>query len=91
MNVLPQIEPITRLQKSHNQILALLAKGPVILTQHSIPAAVMISPTEWDATAHELKRLRHLELCDWVSKEVEQKPETRITITSKEEWLALHA
>lgn len=58
MNALPQIESITRLQKNHTGILELLANGPVILTQHSKPAAVMVSPDQWDSIA---KRLQMLE------------------------------
>ncbi len=90
MDTLPQIEPITRLQREHNTILDLLRKGPVILTQRSKPAAVMVAPEEWDATAKELKRLRHLELCDWVSQEMDTDAATRIAVKSKDEWLALH-
>ena len=58
MNTLPQIESITRFQKNHTNVLSLLDKGPVILTQHSKPAAVMIAPNEWDAIARELSRFR---------------------------------
>lgn len=58
MNVLPQIEPITKLQKNHVSILEMLPNGPVILTQHSKPAAVMIAPDQWDLIA---KRLQMLE------------------------------
>lgn len=58
MRTLPQIEPITRLQKNHGSILGMLANGPVILTQHSKPAAVMIAPDQWDTIA---KRLQMLE------------------------------
>jgi PHD/YefM family antitoxin component YafN of YafNO toxin-antitoxin module len=58
MRTLPQIEPITRLQKNHGSILRMLANGPVILTQHSKPAAVMIAPDQWDNIA---KRLQMLE------------------------------
>ena len=90
MNTLPQIEPITRLQKNHTGILDMLGNGPVILTQHSKPAAVMVAPETWDATAKELARLRHLELCDWVSREMDEDPTAKIVISSKEEWLALH-
>ncbi|MBV7326674.1 type II toxin-antitoxin system prevent-host-death family antitoxin [Chloroflexi bacterium TSY] len=90
MNTLPQIEPITRLQRDHNSILSQLTNGPVILTQRSKPAAVMISPSEWDKIAKELKRLRHQEWCDRVSREMDEDPSTQIVINSKEEWLALH-
>lgn len=91
MDLLPQIEPITRLQKNHTTILEMLGKGPVILTQHSKPAAVLVAPEEWDKLAKELKRLRHQEWCDRVSKEMDEEPSTRIVIHAKEQWLALHA
>lgn len=58
MNALPQIEPITKLQRDHGSILEMLANGPVVLTQHSRPAAVMVAPDQWDSIA---KRLQMLE------------------------------
>lgn len=89
MNVLPQMEPITRLQRDHNSVLTMLTKGPVILTQRSKPAAVMVSPDAWDATAKELRRLRHLELSDRVSREAQENPST-VTVMTGEELVDLH-
>jgi prevent-host-death family protein len=60
MQVLPQIAPITQLQRDHRLILSRLKQGPVILTQHSKPAAVLVSADQWDETAKELKRLQRI-------------------------------
>lgn len=70
MNALPQIEPITRLQRDHRLILSQLKKGPVILTQHSKPTAVLVSTDEWDRTAKELKRLQRIIVGDRASEAV---------------------
>lgn len=60
MQALPQIAPITQLQRDHRLILSRLKQGPVILTQHSKPAAVLVSADQWDETAKELKRLQRI-------------------------------
>ncbi len=60
MQALPQIAPITQLQRDHRLILSRLKQGPVILTQHSKPAAVLVSADQWDETATELKRLQRI-------------------------------
>lgn len=71
MQILPQIEPITNLQKAHNRILSMLPNGPVILTQNSKTAAVIVSPAQWNATAAELARLRRIVKMDAVIAQME--------------------
>lgn len=60
MEPVQQIEPITQMQKQPNTILAKLVAGPVILAQHSRPAAVLVSVEQWDQIAQELSALRLL-------------------------------
>jgi len=90
MQLIPQIETVTTLQRDHTRIFGMLDNGPVVLTQRSKPTAVIISSNEWDLIANELQTLRHLAWCDRVSGEMSQDPSTQIHIHSRDEWLALH-
>jgi len=58
MMSIPQIEPVTTLQRNYKSLIAKLAHGPVILSQASRAAAVLVSLAEWDRQA---KRLAYLE------------------------------
>ena len=58
MNTIPQIEPVTNLQRNYKALFGMLDKGPVVLAQASRAAAVLVSVTEWDQRA---KRLAYLE------------------------------
>ena len=58
LNLVPQIEPVTRLARDHTAIFALLRNGPVILAQHSKAAAVLVDVDTWNET---LRRLAMLE------------------------------
>jgi len=40
--------PISDLRERQNEILATLAREHVLLTQHGRPAAVMVSPEQWN-------------------------------------------
>jgi PHD/YefM family antitoxin component YafN of YafNO toxin-antitoxin module len=56
----PQIEPVSQMAKDYKKILAKLESGPVFLAQRSRPAAVMVSPIQWDEMTAELSRLRRI-------------------------------
>ena len=58
MNTVPQIESVTNLQRNYKALFGMLDKGPVVLSQASRAAAVLVSVTEWDRRA---KRLAYLE------------------------------
>ena len=45
---MPELVPISDIRQRQVEILASLAAGPVILTQHGRAAAVMVSPAEYD-------------------------------------------
>ncbi len=60
MEPVQQIEPITQMQKQPKSVLAKLVAGPVILTQRSRPAAVLVSVEQWDQIAEEVSTLRLL-------------------------------
>ena len=58
MHTIPQIEPVTKLQRDYKGLFALLANGPVVLSRESRPAAVLVSVSDWDRQA---KRMAYLE------------------------------
>lgn len=58
LQLVPQIEPVTRLAREHKEVFQLLGKGPVILAQHSKAAAVLVGVETWNQT---LRRLAYLE------------------------------
>lgn len=60
MVLTPQIEPITTLARDHRALMAKIQDGPVFLAQRSRPAAVVISPEQWDQLITELRRLQRI-------------------------------
>ena len=84
MQTVPQIEPISNMVRDHKSVLSKLDNGPVILAQRSVPAAILVSIQEWDQQVKELQRLQHLELCDRVSKELDEDPSKEIPFTKEE-------
>ena len=57
MYPLPQISPITQMRNRQNELLAQLQQGPILLTQHSRPAAMLIDPAQWNQLMAELEIL----------------------------------
>ena len=57
--VLPTL-PITDLRTKQPEVLNHLQQSPVVLTHHGHGAAVLVSPTQWNAQQAELQRLRAL-------------------------------
>ena len=64
MNTLPQTDAISNFKNKHDAVLSKLRAGPVLLLQRSKPAAVLVSPEEWDRTAREMKRLKRIVAAD---------------------------
>lgn len=60
LNLVPQIEPVTRLTRDHTAIFALLRNGPVILSQHSKPTAVLVDVETWNDAVRRLAYLERL-------------------------------
>jgi len=58
MNALPQAAPISDLRTRQTEILDMAEQEPVVLMSRSKPAAVLLSPTQWDTIA---KRMAELE------------------------------
>jgi PHD/YefM family antitoxin component YafN of YafNO toxin-antitoxin module len=55
---LPELVPISDIRQRQNEILASLANGPVILTQHGRAAAVMLSPGAYNRMVDALEDLQ---------------------------------
>lgn len=89
MQELPQTASASDFKVNPNAIFEKAADGPVMILSRAQQKAVVVSPQYWNAIAKELRRLRHLELCDWVSKEMDENPAT-VTELTGEELLALH-
>lgn len=70
MNTVPQIEPVTRMQREHKELLAMTGNGPIILAQNSKAAAVLVSVEEWDRRAKRLDYLERIVMGDQGAAEV---------------------
>ena len=57
MQVMPRIVPVSELRNHHKQVFAMAATEPVILAQHSKPAVVLVSITQWDQMARRMAEL----------------------------------
>ena len=57
MERIPQIEPISKMKHSYNEVLQRLEDGPVVLTQHGRAAAVVVDPAQWNAAIEEREEL----------------------------------
>ena len=89
MQELPQTASTSDFKVNPNAIFEKAEDGPVMVLSRATQKAVVVSPKYWNELAKELKRLRHLELCDWVSKEMEANPST-VTELTGEELVTLH-
>jgi prevent-host-death family protein len=58
MNTIPITIPISDLRTRQNQILAELPHEYVVLTQHGRPAAVMVSPDQWNRLMEDREKLQ---------------------------------
>jgi PHD/YefM family antitoxin component YafN of YafNO toxin-antitoxin module len=67
LHLVPQIEPVTRLAREHKEVFQLLKNGPVILAQHSKPAAVLVNVDTWNDTLRRLAYLERIALGDQAS------------------------
>ena len=51
MQAIPQIEPVTRLQREWRSLFDKLSSGPVVLSNQGRAAAVLVSVDEWNRAA----------------------------------------
>lgn len=59
VNTLPQTAPISDMRNRQNVLLRMAEKGPVVLMSRSRPAAVLLSPAQWNAIADALAQHEH--------------------------------
>ncbi|MDQ3248906.1 MAG: type II toxin-antitoxin system Phd/YefM family antitoxin, partial [Chloroflexota bacterium] len=60
---IPQLMPISTMQRNYSAVVRNLLTGPVILSQYSKPVAVMLSPDDYERLASaevEMKRLQRM-------------------------------
>ena len=50
--------PMSDMGRKPNTVLEMTKSGPVVLMARSDPAAILVSPEEWNRIAEELRRLR---------------------------------
>ena len=63
----PQVMPISTLQRTYKAVVSNLIKGPIFLAQYSKPIAVMMSTSDYERLAGmeaEVKRLQRIVLAD---------------------------
>lgn len=63
----PQLLPVSMLQRSYAAIVKKLPTGPVFLSQHSKPVAVVLAPVDYDrliSAEIELHRLQRMANAD---------------------------
>ena len=67
MQIMPNVVPVSQLRGKHKELFQQVEDGPILLAQHSRPAAVLVSVADWNA------RERHLELLEARLKYLEMK------------------
>ena len=60
MRSVPQIEPVSQLQKNYRVVLDQLAAGPVVLSSQGRATAVVVSVADWDDREARLRMLEAL-------------------------------
>lgn len=60
INVTPQMVPISDMRNRQNELLTMTESGPVMLLSRSKLAAILVSPTQWDAIARILEEYRRI-------------------------------
>jgi prevent-host-death family protein len=65
MPIMPDVVPVSQLRGKHKEIFRQIKDGPILLAQHSRPAAVLVSVTDWNARERQFElleaRLKYLE------------------------------
>lgn len=66
MQIMPDVVPVSQLRGRHKEIFQQIEGGPILLAQHSRPAAVLVSVADWNAREQQIElleaRLRYLEM-----------------------------
>jgi prevent-host-death family protein len=85
MPVMPDVVPVSDLRGRHKEIFQKIEDGPILLAQHSRPAAVLVSVADWNAREKQLElleaRLKYLEM----RRQYEENPPTLVSFDEIEE------
>lgn len=74
MQVLPQTAKISDFKNDQAMVLAQMQSAPVVLLSRSTPAAVLVSPAQWNELARELRKYRARETAAQRAQEIEENP-----------------
>ena len=80
MQLVPQIEPITRMARDHKALVDKLANGPVVLSSHSKAAAVMVSVQTWNQMVKRLQQYDEAEVTRRNMLEADANPDAELTL-----------
>ena len=58
MDTIPKLMPLSELGQRQAEILAVLDRGPLVLTQENRAAVVLVDPDYWNQMVEELENLR---------------------------------
>jgi len=79
MDRIPELLPISELRLHQNEVLDRLKNGPVVLTQHSRAAAVLISVDQWNAREEKLRNAELLAIHYQRLGEMQNDPSARVS------------
>ena len=85
MQIIPEVVPVSWLRNKHKDIFKQVEEGPILLAQHSKPAAVLVSVADWNAREKQLEileaRLKYLE----IKRQFEENPPRLVSFDEIEE------
>lgn len=85
MPIMPDVVPVSQLRGKHKEIFRQIEDGPILLAQHSRPAAVLVSVADWNAREKQFElleaRLKYLE----VKRQFEENPPRLVSFDEIEE------
>jgi prevent-host-death family protein len=79
MASIPELLPISELRLHQNKVLGRLKAGPIVLTQHSKAAAVLVSVEQWNAREEQLRNAELLAVHYQRLAEMQSDPSMRMT------------
>src|SRR5215203_2872028 len=79
MTSIPELLPISELRLHQNEVLRKLKDRPVVLTQHSKAAAVLVSVEQWNAREEKLNNAELLVIHYQRLVEMQNDPSSRIS------------
>jgi prevent-host-death family protein len=88
MNLIPELLPISELRLHQNEVLSRLRNKPIVLTQHSRAAAVLVSVEQWNEREEKLRNAELLVLHYQRLAEMQSDPSSTISHAELKKKLA---